>query len=289
MRVRFGLLLAAIILFVVPAFAEGHGPALWRISRGDTEVYLFGSIHVLKPGTEWLSDDLRRKIGSATAIYMELSPEENTPEAKERAFREYGFLPKGDSLRAHLPAKLYAKLSEAFEQRGWQERLYDSFRPWAALAAYADARRHSAGYREGAGVEATVAELAKADGVPIRGLETVADQFAALAALSDKDILAWIEPRTGDRQPQYMDHLEQAWTSGDVAALTADFTSVTGHAPVFEQEIATDRNARWAPKIEALLDQHGTYLVVVGTGHLVGSDSLIALLQKDGLTVERVN
>jgi uncharacterized protein YbaP (TraB family) len=291
MRVWFGPLLAAIVLFAAPAFAQGHGPALWRISRGDTEVYLFGSIHTLKPGTQWLSDDLRRKISSATAIYMELSAEEDQPEATERAFREYAFLPKGDSLRAHLPAELYTKLAEAFDRRGWSERVYDSLKPWAALVVYGDARIHSAGYRDRAGVEETIEKIAKADGVPIRGLETLADQFAALDALSDKDILEWIEPRLGakDQKPEDMDQLTQAWSSGDIANLAAEFTSVSGHAPVFEKELAADRNANWTPKIEALLDEPGKYLVVVGTGHLVGPDSLIALLQKDGITVERVN
>jgi len=33
----------------------------------------------------------------------------------------------------------------------------------------------------------------------------------------------------------------------------------------------------------------GTYLVVVGTGHLVGRQSLIAMLRSAGLQVERVN
>jgi hypothetical protein len=42
-------------------------------------------------------------------------------------------------------------------------------------------------------------------------------------------------------------------------------------------------------KIQAIMDKPGSYVVVVGAGHLVGPESLIALLQKAGVPVERVN
>jgi len=41
------------------------------------------------------------------------------------------------------------------------------------------------------------------------------------------------------------------------------------------------------PKIEALIRQGGTYFVVVGAGHLVGDQSVIAMLRAKGYAVER--
>ena len=43
------------------------------------------------------------------------------------------------------------------------------------------------------------------------------------------------------------------------------------------------RNRKWLPKIEALLNDDKNYLVIVGTGHLVGRGSVIDLLKKDGI------
>jgi uncharacterized protein YbaP (TraB family) len=37
------------------------------------------------------------------------------------------------------------------------------------------------------------------------------------------------------------------------------------------------------PKIEALLNDDKNYLVIVGTGHLVGQGNVIQLLKKDGI------
>ena len=96
MRGALKSLLAALFLFCAPAFAQGHGPALWKVSGAETNIYIFGSVHALKPGTVWLSDDLHRKISSATAVYMAVSAEEQQPEVLVRLIRQYGLLPQGD-------------------------------------------------------------------------------------------------------------------------------------------------------------------------------------------------
>jgi uncharacterized protein YbaP (TraB family) len=56
-----------------------------------------------------------------------------------------------------------------------------------------------------------------------------------------------------------------------------------GRDPDLYQSLIAARNRKWVPKIEALLDQDQDYLVIVGTGHLVGRDSVIDLLKKDGV------
>lgn len=37
---------------VVPQ-AEGQGPALWVVRDADSTLYLFGTVHVLRPSTAW--------------------------------------------------------------------------------------------------------------------------------------------------------------------------------------------------------------------------------------------
>jgi uncharacterized protein YbaP (TraB family) len=54
--------------------AEDMARRWGRFQRLRTTLYIFGSVHVLKPGTSWLDDDLRQKISSTTAIYLEVSP-----------------------------------------------------------------------------------------------------------------------------------------------------------------------------------------------------------------------
>ena len=56
-----------------------------------------------------------------------------------------------------------------------------------------------------------------------------------------------------------------------------------GRDPALYQSVLVARNRKWIPKIEALLNDDRNYLVIVGTGHLVGQGSVIELLKKDGI------
>ena len=291
MRLRITSLFLALVLWAAPAVAEGHGPALWKLSGDGTTLYIFGSVHVLKPGTSWLEDDLRQKISSATAIYLEVSPAEQQQLFLVGLILKYGILPKGDSLKKHLPAAVYAEVSAAFRAHGMAEKIFQSFKPWTAELAYSALKFVDAGYKQETGVEATVTALARAKGIRTEGLETAEFQISLFASFTDEQAAEMLkEDMTEANQTEVvMDRLTSSWSSGDVADLGAYFAELTKDDPQLRKKIVTDRNAAWVPKIQAIMGKPGTYLVVVGTGHLVGPESLIAMLQKSGLQVERVN
>ena len=92
-----------------------------------------------------------------------------------------------------------------------------------------------------------------------------------------------------DQLEAVMNRLTRSWSSGDLADLAAYFAEISKDDPKLQKKIITDRNASWVSKVQAIMGKPGTYLVVVGTGHLVGPASLVAMLQKAGLKIERVN
>ena len=48
------------------------------------------------------------------------------------------------------------------------------------------------------------------------------------------------------------------------------------------------RNRNWIRPIEALVDKEANYLVVVGAMHLVGDNSVVAMLEDNGWTVTQL-
>ena len=52
--------------------------------------------------------------------------------------------------------------------------------------------------------------------------------------------------------------------------------------PDLYRPLTVERNRKWVPQIEQLLDDRDDYLVVVGALHLVGKDSVIDLLERKG-------
>jgi uncharacterized protein YbaP (TraB family) len=57
-------------------------------------------------------------------------------------------------------------------------------------------------------------------------------------------------------------------------------------APGVYQALVVDRNKRWVIAINRRLHAPGLGVMVVGVGHLVGPDSVPAMLRAEGLTVE---
>jgi uncharacterized protein YbaP (TraB family) len=81
-----------------------------------------------------------------------------------------------------------------------------------------------------------------------------------------------------------------AWKRGDLAALQkiAEVEDMRRQAPRAYQEIFTKRNANWVERIQEWLAGKGNYFVAAGAGHFAGPDSVVAMLQKKGIKVERV-
>ena len=51
------------------AFAE---PGLWVVKDKDSTIYLFGTVHMLKPDTVWHSPKIDKALGSAKELWLEL-------------------------------------------------------------------------------------------------------------------------------------------------------------------------------------------------------------------------
>jgi len=87
-----------------------------------------------------------------------------------------------------------------------------------------------------------------------------------------------------------MDKMVDAWSQGDTAAMEALIYKSLEEAPELEpffKKLFTDRNLRMADKIAGFLETDSSYFVLVGAGHLVGDDGIVALLKAKEFSVER--
>jgi uncharacterized protein len=57
--------------------------------------------------------------------------------------------------------------------------------------------------------------------------------------------------------------------------------------PKLYRPLTVERNRKWISSIENLLDEQDDYLIVVGTLHLVGDDSVVELLEAKGHRVKQ--
>ena len=53
---------------------EKATPALWKVSDGDTTIYLFGTIHALPPGIDWFGGPVREAFEGSQELVTEITP-----------------------------------------------------------------------------------------------------------------------------------------------------------------------------------------------------------------------
>src|SRR5690606_26053539 len=79
----------------------------------------------------------------------------------------------------------------------------------------------------------------------------------------------------------------ESWIGGDLTGLEAETAEIGREVGALYEVLFVDRNHGFVDGIEDILAGEGTALVAVGLGHYVGPDSIPALLEERGYSVER--
>ncbi|HYF22114.1 MAG TPA: TraB/GumN family protein [Caulobacteraceae bacterium] len=283
------LALVAALAVLAPACGARAEPAMWTVADADGRITLYGTVHVLKPGTQWRSDRLERRLGEARELWTEL-PEEpgwDGAVAAETALR--GTLPAGRTLNAFLSEDGRARLDRIMERLTLAPGSLDRLEPWLAEVVLTVAWYGRAGATQGHGVETVLNDLAPPQAAR-RAFETASEQIAVFDEAPVEDQVASLEYalRQIEEDPAGFDRLVDAWVEGDVCRLEREaLRPLKRVSPVLYDRLIVQRNRRWAERIEAMLKEgSGEVFVAVGAGHLIGADGVPALLRARGLKVK---
>jgi uncharacterized protein YbaP (TraB family) len=276
------LFLCAVAL---PGRADTALHSLWELHGKHNTVYVLGSIHVLRPQDYPLAPAVLRAYGDAKALVMEINLGDIDTAAVQAEMLAGATLPEGTRLPQLLGPERYARATALAHDVGVELSTFDRFAPWFAAEAISQLQLTQLGFEAESGVEMYFLERARTDGKRIAGLETVHDQLALFAGLSpNAQVQYLISSLEQARQlPRDVDDMVRAWQRGDTKWFDHELNSELGRDPALFEAVLAARNRKWIPKIEALLNEDENYLVIVGTGHLVGRGSVLELLRKDGI------
>ena len=268
---------------------QGEGPALWVVKDADSTLYLFGSIHVLRPTTGRASPRVTQAFDSASDIWFEISNPDDQA-AIIPLIQQHGLSPQ-TPLSSRLTPEEVAELDEAAKAIGASAAQMDIMKPWLAALSLSVAPLVKAGYDPKSGVEMALKARAEAAGKPIHGFETLDKQIGMLANLPDDTQLAFLREalKNYDEATTMLDTMVGAWAQGDVATLDrVAVQEMKSDSPELYKVLLVERNTDWANQIQTLLQGSGTAFIAVGAAHLAGEDSVQAILKSRGVTVEPV-
>ena len=285
--IRWRVLGLALSCLALSASVSADGPlhALWELHGKHNTVYILGSIHVLRPSDYPLAPAVLNAYGNANSIYMEVNLAEIDSQRLQTELLASARLPEGKTLPVIMGDARYKHAQALAREVGIDLGIFDAFAPWFAAEAISQLQLQQLGFQPQSGVEMFFLERARADGKSVAGLETVHDQIALFDALSMDEQAAYLVSSLEEAHdlPKEVDAMVHAWASGDTQWFADQMKSEIGRDPLLYDSVLVARNRKWVPKIEALLNDDKNYLVIVGTGHLVGQGSVIALLKKDGI------
>jgi uncharacterized protein YbaP (TraB family) len=292
LRSVFTALLAASVWALAactPATAPQAEPALWRIADADSEIWLFGTVHMLPPDLRWRGERVNAAFASADEFVTETdtSPEANAafPELAAR----YGLLPPEQSLSALLTPADRQQLSIVVRELRLDGAQIERMRPWFAALQLSYAYAMREGHTADAGVESVLASEARDQGKRLSFFETPEEQISILADLAPADeahFLAVTLRQIADEDGS-MAQSDAAWARGDVEALNAALAPQWEEAgAIVHEAVILRRNRAWANEIAIRLDGSGRIFIAVGAAHLVGDGNVVDLLRARGIVVE---
>lgn len=270
------------------AAATDADPALWVVKDKDTTIYLFGTIHVLKPGLSWFDDGVKKAFDSSDELVLEMVQPDAATMQSIVLSKAYSLT--GPTLTERLPEADRPAYLNAMTSLGIPPAAFDRAQPWFVATNLSLLPLMKLGYDPKSGPETVLTAAATSEKKTIAGLETPEQQIGYLAGLPEPVQIKFLESTLKDlpKTAETMDGMVAAWAKGDPAKLADYMNDGLDDSPELAKTLLFDRNARWAQWIKARLAKPGTVFVAVGAGHLAGKQSVIDQLKSLNIKAKRV-
>ena len=267
---------------------------LWKVAgESGATLYLLGTIHVFKPEYYPLPAEMEKAFEKARALLVEIDITKSDKLKTQQLLQQKGVYYPPDGLDKHVSSETLGAVQDYCQKNNLPFSNVLRMRPWLVAITIMQMELQRLGYSTNAGIDLHFMHEAIAKGKKIVGLETEEFQLGVFsgfpADLQDLMLkltlvdLALLKDDAGD--------MMKTWNSGDEKAmdeiLCKDIKEHPELMPV-QEKLLYDRNVTMAEKLELYLKGNDTYLAAVGTGHLVGSRSIIELLKQKGYKVSQI-
>ena len=266
---------------------EDADPALWLIRDEDTTIYLFGTVHILKPGMTWFDEAVKDSFEASDELVIEMIKPD--PTVMMKIVNDLAIDKTGVSLRDKLAAEDRTHYEETLTRWTVPVAAFDALDPWFASVNLSLIPLMRSGYATDQGVEEALLSHAAARKIAITGLETPEQQLGFFDNLPEEVQIRFLNftVDTIDGAAEGMEQMVIEWANGNVDAL-GELMNAGLEDRILYETLLVNRNKSWADWVEQRMQQPGTIFLAVGAGHLAGDSSLQALLAKKGLVAKRI-
>ena len=279
------------LVFVFTLSALPAGTSVWKITRGDSVLYLGGTCHVLRPQDFPLPTEFDTAFAASSTIVFETDVARVISPEMQQVVASQGMYTDRTTLDQVISPSAWKALSAYCEKAGLPMAQAKRMKPWLVTIMVAALELQILGLST-EGVDLHYFKKAMAENKPLGELETFEQQVKFITQLGVGYESDLIEKSLEDLNelPKLMDDMLAAWKTGDLSELDRLMLAEIRTAyPAMFETMFVERNAAWLPRIEALLKTSEVEFVLVGAGHLPGSKGLLELLSAAGCTVAHLS
>ncbi|MCB0508601.1 MAG: TraB/GumN family protein [Bacteroidetes bacterium] len=266
------------------ALIDSNNSLLWQISGNGLKQssYLFGTIHIIPEEDYFLGKNVQKKMKQSSLLVMEL----DLSNVNIAAISELSVLDSGKTIQSYMSDSDFATLQAfMFDTLGIDQQVFNLF--YSRLNPFFLEQliflNHVGPEKES--YEINLKSIAENNKIPQSGLETMEEQLQFLKdvpiEIQLKNILNTI--RNYSSETATLDTLVDAYKKQDLTYLNKAFEAEEDTS--WKENLLDKRNKNWIPKIKDFITKQACF-IAVGAGHLGGENGLIALLRKEGYTVE---
>ena len=267
------------LLFSYSAISE---PLFWKASKGEREYVILGSVHMGKPDMYPLPSYIMNYLNDSDGLVTEVKLSESANPSLMNSE-----VPVTQDV---LDPQQRQKLAQINNQLGYAPNAFLTAPAWQTAITLQMTQFSKLGFQQDLGIDTYITKQAERMNKPVYGLETVDFQLSLFTEdpntgqlLLTDTIENWAE------NEKISQCLAKSWQAGDPVRLEA-LSKESEIDDQLSEQFIFQRNRDWTQKLDsATFLTKGRYLVVVGALHLVGEQSLIALLSKKGYAVSQIS
>jgi uncharacterized protein YbaP (TraB family) len=292
-----GVILSLIFILLVSAgvTAQQNQPTaaskhcLWEVESPSNKVFLLGSLHVLKSDAYPLAKEINQAYSISSKVVFETDIGGMMDPAVQARMLSMGLYPEGESLLQNISGDTRSTLQKRMAELGLPLEQFARFKPWLLAVTLTTLELQRLGFSPAYGIDVHYYGRARSDKKKIDFFEPIEYQLDLLGNMSAENQNAFLGQTLKDLEvaAEMADDMMAYWQKGQSDKLySLLFKSFKGYSEI-EDLLLLQRNKDWLDKIESMLGEPENIFIVVGAGHLVGPQGVVALLKQKGYKVKQ--
>ena len=263
---------------------------LWKITGKDLQQasYLYGTIHLIDKKDFFLTDATQYAFDKSERVTFEINMKDMTNFGAQFSMMMKAFMSNGTTLKDLLNEEDYGLVKQHFDDIGLPLAFLERIKPmFLSALASGDMSPDAMGSKEIKSYEMEFMGMADKTDKEIAGLETAEYQMSMFDSIPyDAQAKMLVESiKSEDAGQDELEKMVQLYKNQDIEGMQVMVGEDKEGIAKYEELLLVNRNKNWIPIMMEMMKDKVTFFAV-GAGHLGGENGVIALLRKEGYSLQ---